>query len=201
MNTFEVEIKFRVDDVTELERQLERFGSVRFGGQVTESDSFFQHPCRNFVQTDECLRLRNRAFSEGTSEYFLTYKGPKIDTSTKTRQEIEIPVTEPERWENLLVALGFCKSASIQKFRRRMGLTIKNRHIEIVLDTLPALPESSRLFLEMETLATEEEVEECRLLILDIADQLGLSEPIRDSYLKLVQNYEGSGDKKGAAGC
>ena len=187
MSTFEVEIKFRIDDAQELERRLQqRFGNVEFGEQVTESDSFFQHPCRNFRQTDEALRLRERLFSDGTSEHSLTYKGPKIDASTKTRQEIEMPITEPEQWESLLTALGFSKFASVQKFRRRLKLTVNRRHIGIVLDTLPALPESGRCFLEVETLATAEDLEECRALILDIAEQLELSEPIQDSYFKLV---------------
>ena len=191
MHTFEVEIKFQLNnaDVAELERQLQRLGGSGFGEQVMEFDSFFQHPCRNFAQTDECLRLRNRVCSDGTSDYSLAYKGPKIDTKTKTRREIEMPVTEPERWESLLVALGFCKSATVQKFRRRMKLTMNDRCVEIVFDTLPDLPESSRFFLEMETLATEAEIEECRSLILGIAEQLTLGDPIRDSYLKLVQNY------------
>jgi len=191
MKTFEVEIKFRVGnaDIADLERQLQqRFGGSEFGEQVTESDSFFQHPCQDFEQTDECLRLRNRSFSDGTSKYSLTYKGPKIDTRTKTRQEIEISVMEPEQWESLLTALGFYKSASVQKFRRRMELTVEHRQVDIVFDTLPDLPESNRFFIEMETMATEEEIEACRSLILSIAAQLGLSEPIRDSYLKLVQN-------------
>ena len=195
MSTFEVEIKFQVNnaDVVELEHQLqEQFGGSVFGEQVTESDAFFQHPCRNFVQTDECLRLRNRCFADGTSTYFLTYKGPKIDASTKTRQEIEMPITEPENLENILAALGFCKAASVRKFRRRMALTVKHRNVDIVFDTLPDLPESSRFFIEMETIASHEEIEESRSLILGIAKQLGLSEPIRDSYLKLVQNYIGS---------
>jgi len=119
----------------------------------------------------------------------LTYKGPKIDTSTKTRQEIEIPITDPEQWERLLATLGFSKFASVQKFRRRLKLTLNHRHIGIVLDTLPALPEPSRRFLEVETLATAEDLDECRTLILDIAEQLGLSKPIRDSYLKLVREH------------
>jgi len=188
VSTFEVEIKFRIENAQELERRLQQqFGDVQFGGQVAESDSFFQHPCRNFEQTDEALRLRKREFSDGTSEHSLTYKGPKIDTSTKTRQEIEMPITELEQWECLLDALGFSKFASVQKFRRRLKLTVNHRHIGIVLDTLPALPESGRHFLEVETLATAEDLDECRALILDIAEQLGLSEPIRDSYLKLVR--------------
>jgi len=186
---FEVEIKFRIQNALELEHRIQqRFGNVQFGAPVTESDSFFQHPCRDVIQTDEALRLRNRELSDGTFEHSLTYKGPKLDARTKTRQEIELPVTEPEQWENLLTALGFKKFASVQKFRRRTELTVNHRHIEIVLDTLPALPESSRTFLEVETIAATEDIEECRLLILDIADQLELGEQIRDSYLKLVQD-------------
>ncbi|MDR0326870.1 MAG: class IV adenylate cyclase [Planctomycetaceae bacterium] len=185
MKTFEVEIKFRVENAAELERQLQQLGGTGFGELATELDSFFQHPCRDFAQTDECLRLRKRVLPDGTLEHSLTYKGPKIDSTTKTRQEIEIPVAEPEQWESLLVALGFHLSASVQKFRRRQKLTRNGRNVEIVLDTLPALPESGRLFVEMETMASEEEVDECRSLLLDIAQQLGLSEPIRESYLKL----------------
>jgi len=190
MSTFEVEIKFRANNVNiaELERQLQqRFGGTEFGEPVTESDAFFLHPCRNFVQTDECLRLRHRRFADGSSEHSLTYKGPKIDTSTKTRQEIEMPVTEPEIVENLLVALGFCNAASVRKFRQRMTLTIDNRQVSVVFDTLPDLPEQARQFIEMETIAAAEEIDECRSLLLDIAGQLSLHEPIRDSYLILVQ--------------
>ena len=189
MCVFEVEIKFRIAGITELEHRLRQFGGTGFGEAVTESDFFFQHPCRDFVRTDECLRLRNRSFADGTAEHSLTYKGPKMDTSTKTRREIEIFVAEPERWENLLTALGFCKLASVQKFRRRMTLTVNHRHVDVLFDTLPALPESDRYFVEMETLSTEADVEECRTLILGFAEQLGLGEPIRDSYLKLVQGY------------
>ena len=189
MGTFEVEIKFRINNVSELERQLQQFGGTGFGEQVTEFDSFFQHPSRNFAQTDECLRLRNRMFSDGTSKHTLTYKGPKIDAATKTRKEIEIPVTAPKQWERLLDALGFYKAASLQKFRQRMKLTFSHRNIDVVLDTVPDLPESNRLFVEMETMATEEEVAECRSLLLGLAEQLGLGEPIRESYLKLVQNH------------
>jgi adenylate cyclase class 2 len=187
MSTFEVEIKFRVDNVAELERKLQQFSDTGFGKPVTEFDSFFQHPCRNFVQTDECLRLRKRVLPDGASEHSLTYKGPKVDSNTKTRREIEITVAEPEQWESLLTALGFHKSATVEKFRKRQRLTMNHRPVDIVLDTLPALPESDRLFVEMETMATEEEVDECRILILDLAEQLGLNDPIQDSYLKLVQ--------------
>lgn len=187
MNLFEVEIKFRISNITELEQQLQRrFGGTTFSAPVVENDSFFQHPCRNFVETDECLRIRERHFEDHSCLYFLTYKGPKIDTHTKTRQEIEMPLDEPELCKAMLTSLGFCHAASVQKFRRRMKLTVNNREVDVVFDTLPDLPESSRCFVELETMASANEVEACRSLLLDLAEQLALSEPIRDSYLKLV---------------
>ena len=187
MSTFEVEIKFRVENVTDFERRLrQRFGDVGFSEPVTESDLFFQHPSRDFVQTDEALRLRKRELSDGTFEHTLTYKGPKIDTSTKTRHEIEMPIAEPEQWKSILIALGFCQCASVEKFRRRMKLMVNSCPIEITLDTLPALPESRRLFLEVETLATADNLDECRALVLDIAEQLELGEQVQDSYLGLL---------------
>jgi adenylate cyclase class 2 len=187
MHTFEVENKFRVRDLAELKRRLrQQFGSSKFSKPASEADTFFQHPCRDFVQTDESLRLRKRTFADGTSEHVLTYKGPKIDSKTKTRQEIEMSITEPERWESFFIALGFRKSASIQKYRRRLDVIVENREVEITLDTLPALPESAQLFLEVETLSTPDEVEECRALILGLAKQLGLGKPVRKSYLHLV---------------
>ena len=150
MQTFEIEIKFRVTDFVMLQDRLrQRFGTLEFGEQVLELDAFFQHPCRDFVQTDECLRLRTRTFKDDTLEHSLTYKGPKIDASTKTRHEIEMPIHEPQRWESLFTALGFRAVASIQKFRRRMTLTLEHRQVDIVLDTLPALPESARHFVEI----------------------------------------------------
>ncbi|MCL2005069.1 MAG: class IV adenylate cyclase [Planctomycetaceae bacterium] len=190
MSLFEVEIKFQLHCLADFERQLQQLTNVPFGEQVAESDVFYQHPCRDFTQTDECLRLRSRLLPYGTAEYSLTYKGPKLDSNTKTRREVEIPITVPELVENMLTALGFQEFACVRKTRRRLALAMNNRAVEIVFDTLPALPESRRYFVEIETLAGEQDLAECRALVLDIAQRLGLTEPIRDSYLKLVQNAE-----------
>ena len=188
MSLFEVEIKFQLHCLADFERQLRQLSDVPFGEQVAEADIFYQHPCRDFAQTDECLRLRSRLLPYGTAEYSLTYKGPKLDSTTKTRREVEIPITMPELVENMLAALGFQEFACVQKTRRRLTLAINNRPVDIVFDTLPALPETRRHFVEIETLAAEQDLEECRVLVLDIAQRLGLTEPIRDSYLKLVQH-------------
>src|SRR3954464_1627785 len=83
---FEVEQKHRVDDERSLLERLAERG-VEIGPPVEQSDKYFAHPCRDFSQTDEALRIRTVG-----EQSFVTFKGPKIDTTTKTRREIELPL-------------------------------------------------------------------------------------------------------------
>ena len=82
----EVEQKFRVDDLAALQRRLAELGA-RPGETQIQVDCYYAHPTRDFAATDEALRLRRI----GPSNY-ITYKGPKLDETTKTRREIEIPL-------------------------------------------------------------------------------------------------------------
>ena len=58
---------------------------------VVQVDQYFAHPARDFAQTDEALRLRRVG-----KQNFITYKGSKIDATTKTRREIELPLAPGE---------------------------------------------------------------------------------------------------------
>ena len=49
-------------------------------------------PCRDFAQTDEALRIRTVGDTS-----FVTYKGPKLDATTKTRRELELPLRRRRR--------------------------------------------------------------------------------------------------------
>src|SRR4029079_17138635 len=83
---FEVEQKHRVDDTGALTDRLAALG-VAIGPPAVQVDQYFAHPCRDFASTDEALRIRTTG---GAS--FVTYKGPKVDKTTKTRREIELPL-------------------------------------------------------------------------------------------------------------
>ena len=101
----EVEQKFAVADRGALERRLAEL-SPSPGPAEFQVDSYFAHPSRDFARTDEALRLR----TVGESNY-ITYKGPKLDTTTKTRREIELELPEgadsARHGNELLTALGF----------------------------------------------------------------------------------------------
>ena len=114
---YEVEQKFPVAHMSDLEIKLAGLGATLSATEV-EVDLYFAHPARDFTKTDEALRIRRK----GTSHY-LTYKGPKIDATTKTRREIELPLGSEDQsaaaWTELLMALGFTAVAEVRKSRRR----------------------------------------------------------------------------------
>src|SRR3954468_9713035 len=84
---WEVEQKFRVDDPQAIRDRLIDLG-VQFQESESQVDHYFRHPSRDFATTDEALRLRQIG-----EQNFITYKGPKIDAATKTRRELELPLS------------------------------------------------------------------------------------------------------------
>lgn len=101
------------------------------------ADRYFQHPCRDFGRTDEALRLSIRA-----GRTSLTYKGPKLDATTKARVEIDVPVADGEAAASLLEALGFQEVAVLRKRRARYAAD----GFEVALDEVPELG----VFVELE---------------------------------------------------
>ncbi|MDR2344888.1 MAG: class IV adenylate cyclase [Planctomycetaceae bacterium] len=182
-------MKFRVTNIDLFESQLNELGVEFESEAVEEIDTFFSHPQRDFNLTDECLRLRQRKFVDKHEENFLTYKGPKIDKETKTRRELEIKIEEINTLESILNALGFLPVDSVRKFRRHGVINVDNTSIELLLDFIPELYDSptGSHFVEIETIATEKNLEIKRQLILSLAKELNLVESIRTSYLGLLR--------------
>ena len=178
---YEVELKYAVSEVQPVLENLEWFG-LYFGKAVEEHDTFYQHPAKDFVVTDECLRIRHRA-----GEYHITYKGPKIDRETKTRQEIELFLTDNAKtarlWNDLLQALGFRAVAELKKTRRSAGFVYQEHKYELTLDHIEGLGD----FIELETIADSAQLDHARRRIKLLAAMLGLTHPITASYLELSQ--------------
>ena len=56
MNDYEVELKYPIQNVAPLIERLEALGARR-GSPARQVDRYFAHPCRNFAETDEALRM------------------------------------------------------------------------------------------------------------------------------------------------
>ena len=168
----EIEVKFKVDNLGDLENRLKELGAV-FKGTEIEEDIYYQHPCRDFRLTDEALRLRRTP-----KACELTYKGPRAPGKLKAREEIVVEVKDFVKANILLRKLGFRKIAVVKKTRRKYILG--NR--EICLDEVEGLGE----FIEVELLV-EKSLSEAEKELLDFAKKLGISgEPITKSYLELL---------------
>jgi adenylate cyclase class 2 len=175
----EVEQKFPVADVETIKRKLTALGATP-GATDSQVDCYYAHPVRDFALSDEALRLRRVG-----PRNFVTYKGPKLDAHTKTRQEIELELPRGEEAaENaarLLEMLGFRLVADVGKRRTHHGLAWQGRQVEILLDHVEGLGD----FVELEIMADDGNVDDARSAIGSLAAELGLRNSERRSYLEL----------------
>ncbi len=167
----EVEIKARVDELEDVREQI-----LQRGGQsvarVRQQDTYFDHPVRSFADSDEALRIRR---TEQKAK--VTYKGPRFDEETKTREEIDVGIEDAERLHEVLIMLGFEPAGQVGKTRDIFEL----EDLTIALDRVDRLG----CFVEIEKVV-EGEHETARRSVLALAEELGLTELEHRSYLELL---------------
>jgi adenylate cyclase class 2 len=180
---YEVEVKVRADHET-VREALAELDAESLGG-VTQVDTYFDAPHRDFAATDEALRIRHETRHEDRpdpeSDARLTYKGPLVEAESKTREEIEAGVENGDDVTAILESVGFDPAATVRKERERFthdGFTV-------TLDAVDGLGE----FVEVETeVAAESAVEDAREDAFELLRTLGLDpdDQIRTSYLGLL---------------
>ncbi len=171
----EIEVKGYADDGV-FERVREKFKLIR---TEYHEDTYFRHPCRDFAETDEALRIRIKRFN-GHFEAFITYKGPKIDENSKTRKEIEVPISDPDKHLEILESLGFEEVLTIEKTREKY---YADKGIVISLDEVEGLGK----FIEIEALSNDtESITATVNRLKKILKDLGVEKFERRSYLELI---------------
>ena len=172
---YEVELKLPADHEPVRERIAEMGADRR--GIVEQEDTYYDHPVREFEETDEAVRVRRESTDDG-SRAVVTYKGPLVETESKTRREIETGVGDGEAMDRVLRELGFEPAATVEKRRERFD----HDGYTITLDTVAGLGEYVEVETESETIAPAREG------ATDVLSELGLdpSDQIRTSYLGLL---------------
>jgi adenylate cyclase class 2 len=190
----EVEIKIRILDPVSMRKKFEsNKGSYKYS--LRHEDTYYNMPkgLRDFKLTDEALRLRKSIKFEKNSltenpeiDYFLTYKGKKIDTLTKTREEIDIRIENIEKMKEIFVLLGFREVLTIKKERELFLFQYKNYKIEALIDFIPAL---GQYFVEVEFLSdSKDKIEESTEILFQFLELFGIQkvDSIKKSYLELI---------------
>lgn len=183
---FEVEKKFWLHSI---EQALEKLREIEVYPQapLNQVDKYFAHPARDFMKTDEALRLRSVG-----DKNFLTYKGARIDSTTKTRRELELPLFDGsyvQDFEQLLGVLGFQPLMTIHKLRHKAELLWHDYRVEISLDEIDPLG----CFIELETTSDLEHLDRAKQALESLAERLHLDRTERRSYLELMLHHLGPG--------
>src|SRR5262245_6810219 len=168
--TLEVEMKFPLGnrgDVTAVRDRITALGATP-GESLDQRDVYFAHPARDFAQTDEAFRLRCVG-----EQNFLTYKGPLLDTETKTRREIEVPAAPghftADQLVEMLTLLGFRPVREVIKHRSPFHLRWQDRDVELCLDEVRDLG----WYLELEIISTEADRDVARESLFSLSRELG----------------------------
>ncbi len=171
----EIEAKAWARSFSDIEKRLEELGASYLGEEV-QKDTYFQHPERDFVKTDEALRIR-----DVDGKFTLTYKGPKLDKLTKTREELNVDIQDRKAMEEVLFRLGFRAAAKVEKRRRNY----RAGEYRVMLDEVKGIGD----FLEIEKEAQEYEPEE----LIAFLGELGIKEDAveRRSYLEILTSKRG----------
>ncbi|QDT07872.1 CYTH domain protein [Rubripirellula lacrimiformis] len=185
---FEVEQKFRVEDADALIRQLQAGGGVEQAAEC-HSDTYYNHPSRDFSETREALRIRR---VDGIP--MITYKGTKLPGAIKARRELEWRLdpgdSDGSKMEEMLVLLGFRRVATVHKTRRSFRFPAADPRsdsvggeLTVVVDDVTGLGPHA----EIEMLAADaDSVEAARDQITILATKLGLRDAESRSYLRMI---------------
>ncbi|MGC1119559.1 MAG: class IV adenylate cyclase [Candidatus Methanofastidiosia archaeon] len=176
----EIEVKARASTLEEVQETLAAMGAA-YVDDVTQEDTYFNHPCRNFEETDEAVRIR-----VSNDRSHLTYKGKKVDLESKTRDEIEILIEDSNKGKEILNKLGFQEVANVTKTRKVYTLD----EVTVCLDTVDRLGTFVEVEARMRGEPETNHYEALRDKALNLLNELHLTEHERRSYLGLLLEQE-----------
>jgi adenylate cyclase class 2 len=178
ISLIEVEVKAQVNEFESIREKLDEMGALKIKIERQE-DTYFNAPHRDFAETDEALRIRKIPDGEN-AQIFITYKGSKIDSTSKTRQEFEVGVGDAEITAHIFESLGF----------RVVQTVVKDREIYHLKDFVITLDSVHNVgtYMEIETdLEDGKDFQEALDNIFELYKLMGITEGFeRRSYLELL---------------
>lgn len=178
----EIEIKAKINDSKKAMEDLGKIGAT-YSHTERQHDIYFNAPDKDYAKTDEALRIRQIPDGDDFKR-ILTYKGPKINSKSKTRKEVEVEISDVDAMNEILVNLGFKASAIVSKIRRIFNY----EDYTITLDKIEELG----YYMEIEYVTDDEaKVDEMCDNIMGVFEKLGITGGFeRTSYLELLEQVK-----------
>ena len=180
----EVEVKAKINSFEEMREKLNKINAIKVKTEHQE-DRYYNSPVKDFAQTDEALRIRETK-SEDKHDLFITYKGPKIDKKSKTREEYEMKIEDAEKCKNIFESLGFNEVRTVIKNRDYY----KYENFEISLDDVEGLEPYMEIEISLDDGSDYSKAQED---IFKLFEKLGVTDGFeRTSYLELLEELDES---------
>ena len=175
----EIEIKAKINNSKEAFEKIKDIGGVYSHTEI-QRDIYFNGDNKDFKKTDEALRIREIPDGDNFIN-ILTFKGPKLDSETKTRKEIEVTIDDKENMTDILINLGYKPSAIVNKVRR----IFKYDDYTITVDKLNELG----YFIEIEYVTEDiDDIDRIQEKIFEIFNKMGITDGFeKKSYLELLE--------------
>ena len=146
----------------------------------SQEDLYFNSPIVDFAETDEALRIRT-TISEDVKHIFITYKGPKINNESKTREEVEMGIEDSLKAKQIFEHIGFKEVRAVRKNRDYYSY----ENFEISLDDVEGLEPYMEIEIGLEDGSDYKEAQES---IFKLFEKLGVTDGFeRTSYLELLE--------------
>ncbi len=171
----EREAKMQVADHEPVRARLLELGAQR-QSHVLEVNSFFDTEDRRLLAAGEGLRIRRQASldnGDGKADR-VTFKGPRQPGVLKTREGLEIGVSDATAMEKVFGRIGFARVLRFEKRRETFMLD----GCEVALDELPRLGR----FVEIEGPSED--------AVMAVREKLGLSQAplLTSSYVGMLSH-------------
>ncbi|GAA2422650.1 hypothetical protein GCM10010191_38090 [Actinomadura vinacea] len=109
----------------------------------------------------------------GTRQTILTYKEPAVDEESGSKPEHETKVADPAVVDTVLRVLGAVEYVRLTKNCANYRF---NAHGRDMLATVVTVPELDGTFIELETLALEEELSEALVAVRGVLSESGITD-------------------------
>jgi adenylate cyclase, class 2 len=164
----EAELKARVRDADQVRGLLARLAP---GRRETYHDTYYERPGGGLADEDRELRLRE-IDSDAGARALLTYKEPRVDHDSGSKPEFETAVSNPDALRDIFAHLGYTVLISFTKHCENHEFTAVGRHF---LATLVTVPELDGTFLELETEASEIDLDSALSDVRAVMGELGIA--------------------------
>ncbi|MHA2363712.1 MAG: class IV adenylate cyclase [Candidatus Hodarchaeales archaeon] len=190
--SFEVELKVKIseEEKSKIQNYIQENNPV-YLGEIEHIDLYFDKKDSNLSLAieDKALRLRTarKTNDPSSSRLDVTFKGPKIKSTSKTRQEFELYLVPNSSYKDVLAffeALDYQQKISVRKKRKDYQL---QGGVKLSLDEVEVLGN----FIELEVVShTFEEITEAEdklwILIRNILGDISIDRSIMESYVEML---------------